>query len=123
MNPIKAINESGEAVRALSASASRQFSEQFNDSLENGSYEAILIAKSWNNSKSLDCYFEIPSLSKHVNLKCWRQHRAIDRKYKPVNSEIDFSEAGIEGRRYIIEIEIGKTGWMRFMNAEELSSV
>lgn len=104
-------------TRALGIS-SEGYRKAYRDEIEAGSYTGVLQAKAWGRAACLHCYFDIPEIGKKVRLTCWRNHGSYDRKYMPVNCCIDFSEIGIEGGRYHIEVAIGKTGKMKFMNAQ-----
>jgi hypothetical protein len=74
-----------------------------------GDWTGRLLAKCWDNkSMRLICFFEDEVANKKYQLTVYRSRDG--RRYCPKDAGIDFSEIGIEGQEYFIEIELNSKG-------------
>lgn len=73
-----------------------------------GEWLGRLLAKCWGNSMELVCFFEDEVANKKYKLSVYRN--SDGKRYCPKDAGIDFSEKGIEGQEYFIEIGLNSKG-------------
>ena len=72
-----------------------------------GQWTGKLIAKCWGKGMNIICFFEDVATGKKYQLSAWRHEENV---YRPKDNGIDFSEAGINGRTYLIETRLSSKG-------------
>jgi hypothetical protein len=101
---IKAKTVNGSDGRALTTAERYDFANEldlYEFTPPAGEWIGKLNAKSWGKSMSVICYFEDVSTGALHRLTAFRS-RNNPSIYTPRDGNVDFSEAGIEGRIYIL---------------------
>jgi len=82
-----------------------------------GEWKGKLIVKAWGKSVNVICFFEDIDSGEKYWLSAFRTQGG----YTPQDKKIDFSEAGIDGRVYLLETGLNSKGRPAWLRAEELN--
>lgn len=83
-----------------------------------GTWAARLDFKAWSDKTStgcLGCYFTSLIDGCRYQLSAFRPHRSTARRYSPADDGIDFSQPGLDGQTFLLEVgktANGKTKWL-----------
>lgn len=86
-----------------------------------GTWQARLDFKVWSNKTSsgcLGCYFTSLVDGQQYLLSAFRPYRSTSRRYSPTDDSIDFSERGLDGQIFLLEIAKGKNGKIKWLSAK-----
>lgn len=78
-----------------------------------GDWTGRLLGKCWGKQSNLICFFENIETGIKYQLFAYKN----DGYYGPKNTGVDFSEKGIEGQEYFLEIELNSKGNPKWIDA------
>ena len=94
---------------------------EYNENVKEGTLIAVLDFKIWGKSNNLRCSFSTYKSGEKFSLSAYRMYRGkIYDGYLPEDLLVDFSEPGIEGNTFLLEIRRGKRGKLCWKRAEPL---
>lgn len=82
-----------------------------------GKWSGRLVFKSWGKSVNLHCFFEHADTLELHAISAFRV-RGGGRRYTPKDGAIDFSEPGIEGGLYTLDVALNGKGNPAWLSAE-----
>ena len=80
-----------------------------------GEFEAVLDFKVWGKSVNLQCFFTVPATGERFRVSAFRDEA---KRYTPRDGVIDFSEPGIEGSLYRLQVGHNAKGNPAWLAAE-----
>ncbi|WP_339540127.1 hypothetical protein [Pseudomonas sp. RA_5y_Pfl1_P24] len=82
---------------------------------------ARLDFKIWSNKTAagcLGCYFTSLVDGRRYQLSAFRPYRSTSRRYSPTDEGIDFSQPGLDGQTFLLEVGKSANGKIKWLSAE-----
>lgn len=86
-----------------------------------GTWVARLDFKIWSNKTAagcLGCYFTSLADGRRYQLSAFRPYRSTSRRYSPTDDGIDFSQPGLDGQIFLLEVGKSANGKVKWLSAE-----
>lgn len=86
-----------------------------------GTWVARLDFKAWSNMTAagcLGCYFTSLADGRRYQLSAFRPKRSTSRRYSPTDDGIDFSQPGLDGQIFLLEVGRSANGRTKWLSAE-----